>query len=196
MLAGASEAVEPLGDLIASCGEDQVSASHSHMPYRDVKRTLAGVEEPERVVVFLKSEFFRRPLPGAAVEELLHILKADRRPGERRELAFTPLRGAYDRMPPDATAYVHRGERFLLEHTVTLAGRASEGERVSALGWATTSWEAARPWGSGRVYPNFPDPDLDGWAEAYHGGNHGRLQAVKAAYDPENVFRFPQAVAL
>jgi FAD/FMN-containing dehydrogenase len=44
------------------------------------------------------------------------------------------------------------------------------------------------------VYPNFPDPELDDWARAYHGANLGRLRRVKATYDPENVFRFDQSV--
>jgi hypothetical protein len=34
------------------------------------------------------------------------------RAGQSRELDFTPLGGAYTRMPADATAYVHH-QRFL-----------------------------------------------------------------------------------
>ncbi|MGH2783043.1 MAG: BBE domain-containing protein [Thermoleophilaceae bacterium] len=44
------------------------------------------------------------------------------------------------------------------------------------------------------MYPNFPDPELEDWARAYHGANLDRLRRVKAAYDPENVFRFDQSV--
>jgi hypothetical protein len=44
------------------------------------------------------------------------------------------------------------------------------------------------------VYPNFPDPDLDDWAAAYHAGNYPRLVAVKNAYDPHRFFDFHQAI--
>ena len=60
--------------------------------------------------------------------------------------------------------------------------------------WLDRSWARAHAHASGRVYPNIPDPDLDDWATAYHGGNAERLRAVKRRYDPERLFRFPQAI--
>ena len=56
------------------------------------------------------------------------------------------------------------------------------------------SWALAHPWSSGRVYPNFPDPDLDDWPAAYHATNLDRLVRVKAAYDPDDVFRHSQSL--
>jgi hypothetical protein len=150
------------------------------MAFRDLKRSFAG---PGAHDARSRSEFFARPLPAAAISALLDELTAGPAPGGRRELNFTAMGGAYNRVAADATAFAHRGERFLLEHA---AGDDS--------GWVDRSWAIAHAHGSGRVYPNFPDPRLDGWAVAYHGGNLTRLTAVKHAYDPDRLFRFPQAI--
>lgn len=92
---------------------------------------------------------------AAAISALLDEVTGSNRRG-RRELNFTTMGGAYNRVAADATAFVHRGERFLLEH-------AADDRR-----WVDRSWAIAHPHGSGRVYPNFPGPQLDGWAAANH----------------------------
>src|SRR5918996_843627 len=50
------------------------------------------------------------------------------------------------------------------------------------------------PSGTGRVFPNFPDPDLKDWASAYFGTNLERLLSLKARYDPGNLLRFRQSL--
>jgi FAD/FMN-containing dehydrogenase len=108
-----------------------------------------------------------------------------------RELDFSPWGGAYNRVPVDATAFAHRAERFLLKHSVVLEpGAPTEAARC----WLDRSWELVHPYGSGGVYPNFPETGLDRWAEAYWGGNRERLLRVKATYDPDGLFRFPQSL--
>jgi Berberine and berberine like len=54
--------------------------------------------------------------------------------------------------------------------------------------------KSGEPSGSGGVYPNFPDPELQNWAHAYYGANYPRLLRVKAQYDPGNFFRFHQSL--
>src|SRR5579875_3279657 len=171
MLGPESDTAGLLGELARLAGARPASQHLASLPYRDLKRSLAGPDaaEPARPV-FSKSEFFGRPLPDRGVAELLDMFGQDRLPGQYRELNFTPMGGAYNRVPPSATAFVHRCERFLLEHAAT---------GPDAARWAQRSRAAVHPWASGRVYPNFPDPDLVNWAEAYHGGNHARLAEVK-----------------
>jgi FAD/FMN-containing dehydrogenase len=115
-------------------------------------------------------------------------------PGQSREVDFLPWGGAYNRVPADATAFVHRGERFLVQHLVEVGADAAPAERAAARDWLARSWALVHPWGSGGVYPNFPDPDLQDWAHAYHGTNYDRLRRVKAAYDPGGFFHFHQSL--
>ena len=50
------------------------------------------------------------------------------------------------------------------------------------------------------MYCNYPDGLLDGKAgapdfkDAYWASNLGRLQALKAQFDPDDVFTFPQSI--
>jgi len=157
------------------------------MPYRDLKRsldTLGSAEPAPPQPEISKSEFFRRPLTPSAIAGLLELFTADRPAGQRRELNFTPMGGAYNRVPEDATAFAHRHESFLLEHVAPVAD----------ADWVRRSWATAHPYGSGRVYPNFPDPDLPEPATAYHGPNYARLVRAKHRYDPLRLLHFPQSV--
>jgi len=60
----------------------------------------------------------------------------------------------------------------------------------------THSWELVHPFGSGRVFQNFADPELKDWAAAYYGENYQRLLTIKARYDPDDSFRFDQSLPL
>ena len=192
MLGPESDAVELLDGFVARVGTDPQSASHRHLPYRAAKQALVGLGAAEEAEpdqprpMFSKSEFFRRPLPAETIATLVRALGHGRGAGGSRELNFTPMGGAYNRVPADATAFAHRDERYLVEHVLVAD---SDGPTVGRQ-WVARSWDTAHLWGSGRVYPNFPDPDLADWADAYYGANHQRLLRVKRAYDPDNLLRF------
>jgi FAD/FMN-containing dehydrogenase len=204
VLDGDGDAAGLLGELVARVGADPMQASRRHLPHRAAKRYLEGlgsVEDRERSDpkpqpghLYTKSEFFRRPLPDDTVAALIEHLTQGLAPGQTREVDFLPWGGAYNRVPADATAFAHRGERFLVQHLVMVGADAAAAERGAARDWLTRSWALVDPWGSGGVYPNFPDPDLQDWAHAYHGTNYDRLRRVKAAYDPGRLFRFHQSL--
>jgi FAD/FMN-containing dehydrogenase len=198
-----SAARAALDEFVAGVGAAPTKANYAPGPYRDIKRYLAeyDISSGERRPVarepghsYSKSEFFRSELHADVIAELLAHFAGGRRQREARVLDFTPWAGAYNRVPAEATAFAHRAERFLLKQEVVVDAGASEAERQAARGWLSRSWALVHAWGSGGVYPNFPDPELEDWGRAYHGANLDRLRQVKATYDPENVFRFDQSV--
>ena len=197
MLGTASDARDLLDELVARVGVDPTSATFEHASYRQTKSYLAehgpGDDRPEGHP-YNKSEFFREPLPAEAVRTLVHNLSDGRRAGQSRELDFTPWAGAYNRVPAGATAFAHRDERFLLLQVAVVEPDAPAAEREAARDWLARSWSSLHPWGTGRVYPNFPDPDLEDWAFAYYGANLERLARIKANYDPDGFFHFHQSV--
>ncbi|MFI7673403.1 FAD-binding oxidoreductase [Actinophytocola sp. NPDC049390] len=141
-----------------------------------------------------KTEFFARALPAHAIADLVTHFAADRVFGEFRQVAFTPWRGAYGRVRPEDTAFVHRDADYLVKHTVILGPNGAARRGGEALDWLARSWQVIHPWGTGGAYPNFPDPALTDWMTAYHGANADRLRTVKEKYDPDGFFRFAQSI--
>ncbi|GAA3515470.1 FAD-binding oxidoreductase [Actinocatenispora rupis] len=177
--AATREALRGFTDLVGTAPAVELRAG---LPYHRLKATLADPRESPERAVRIRSEFFTRPMAGRTVAALLDGLGTPGATAPRR-LAFTAMGGAYDRVAPDATAFAHRGVRYLLEQV----GGPDDP-------WVDAAWATAHVDGSGRVYPNFPDPALDDGAVAYHGENRARLAAVKRAYDPDRFFDFPQAI--
>jgi FAD/FMN-containing dehydrogenase len=183
-LSGGERGAKALLDgVTAEVAVEPDEESYDHLPYHEAKRRLAerGPADDEGRL-YSKSEFFRDRLPAETVDALVRALDEERGPFESRELDFTPWGGAYNRPAPDASAFPHRDARFLLK----LSGPPE---------WLSRAYDAARPHSTGGAYVNFPDPDLPDWETAYYGANYGRLQDVKARYDPDGVFTFPQAIS-
>ena len=204
-----SEATGLLAELVDRSGADPTSASIEQMTFSEMRRFWAHLGEAEAAngdnlqpqaeqqpYLFAKSEFFGQPLPAEAIQALVENFTLRRVPGETRELDFMPWGGAYNRVRPEATAFVHRNELFQVKHSVTVDPECSTGEKADALRWVSRSWALVHPWGSRRVFQNFIDPDLKEWEEAYYGTNYDRLVRVKARYDPNGFFRFHQSIPI
>jgi FAD/FMN-containing dehydrogenase len=169
-----------VGDQLAGLGVEPAEMEHAARTHREAKAHLARagatngrVAEIADGHAYSRSAFFSRAVPGPA---LAAALLEDRRPGEVRELDFSPWAGAYTRRPAGATAFVHRDARFLLKQSATVAGG-----QVS--GWLERSAAVVRPHSTGGVYPNFPEAGLEDLGPAYYGTNAPRLQAIARRYD-------------
>ena len=90
------------------------------------------------------------------------------------------------RVPGDATAFPQRASHLTMNVHTRWDDPAKD---AACIGWARDLFAKAAPYAVGSVYVNFiPGDEPDRIAAAY-GGNMPRLRAVKAKYDPANLFR-------
>ncbi len=103
------------------------------------------------------------------------------------------LAGALNERSPDDGAVGNRDAAFLTAFAASWPPVDPRGG--DHVAWARDSWAAIRPFSTGN-YVNFQvaDDDAARTAAAY-GGNYERLRKVKAAYDPDNLFRVNRNVA-
>src|SRR5262245_2316371 len=124
-------------------------------------------------------------------DEVIDVVEehAHRATSPRSYAAMFHMGGAVARVPRDATAYADRD----VAHNIVIdaAWLPDEDETVgpSETAWARAFLQALEPHRAG-VYVNFLDVDDDTSRvrEAYGDDTYRRLAAVKAEYDPENVF--------
>ncbi len=178
--------------ILDQAGPAPSTSEIDELVYQRAKPSLSGLgAEPatdEPRIERSRSEFFRTSLPTYTLAVLLDRFTEQRAHGVYRELNFTPWGGAYIRKNEGDTAFAHRNSRFLIEHLQ----HTPEGVDDD---WANESWQVTHPYSDeGRVYPNFPDPDLDDPLTAYHGANLERLRTIKRRYDPDRFFDFPQGL--
>jgi FAD/FMN-containing dehydrogenase len=105
------------------------------------------------------------------------------------QMAVAQLRvlgGAMARVPTDATAFAHRARRIMV-NVAALYARPDEAAQHTA--WANDFAETLRQ-GDSAAYVNFlGDEGALRIRAAYPGATWERLRAIKARYDPTNLFR-------
>jgi FAD/FMN-containing dehydrogenase len=96
--------------------------------------------------------------------------------------------GAISRVPSSATAFADRAAPMLVNPEANWHHAADDDLHI---GWVRETLRVLRPWSSTSSYLNFPGL-LEGGVDqvrAAFGSNYERLAAIKARYDPGNVFR-------
>lgn len=152
------------------------------MPYA-AQQALFKEGFPPHILNYWKGDTVREIGDGLIDTVVSHFEKA---PSPRSAVLWFPLDGAAGRVPPDATAYPHRGLVHLGFYS--LWTEASENE--PNIAWAREGSEAIRPFSAGGVYVNELGMDeSDDRIRGAYGSNYARLAQLKAKYDPQNLFR-------
>ncbi|MBM2853318.1 MAG: 6-hydroxy-D-nicotine oxidase [Steroidobacteraceae bacterium] len=114
------------------------------------------------------------------------IIDAFRRMPDWYMLFFDHGGGAYRRVASDATAFPNRETLFLLGTVAVWPNKDGIDENLAKM---RANWHELEPLTRG-FYTNLTDPDttMAGYRDNY-GANFERLVALKAKYDPMNLFR-------
>jgi Berberine and berberine like len=135
------------------------------------------------------SDYASRPVPAAGIRTMTQWIARRQTSGAVGALVLDAYGGAINRVAPGATAFAHRSMLYSMQY---YAG----GGDPASLRWVSQFKTAMRPYVNGAAYVNYIDPDQPNWASAYYGANYARLQSIKKAHDPKNLFRFAQSIRL
>jgi FAD/FMN-containing dehydrogenase len=125
-------------------------------------------------------------LPDEAIDVIADF--GARRPSPLTDIVVWHQGGAMSRVGETETAYGGRDAAFLV------TGEASwddPGLNDEAIAWGRAFWDAMGRHSTGGLYLNFAGlgEEKEALVKAGYGGNYERLAALKAKYDPTNLFR-------
>ncbi|ALO98799.1 FAD-linked oxidase [Streptomyces hygroscopicus subsp. limoneus] len=123
---------------------------------------------------------------GEAVDALVRLIR--NAPGHLSQIVLEEFRGEITRIAPDATPIGFRQARFNVMITAQWQDEADDEKNMQ---WTRDVHDVLAPWSAGGGYVNYMPREStpDDLRHAYGDANFRRLQKVKAAYDPENLFR-------
>ena len=163
---------EPLADLIVV--KDYVA-----------QQTLLDATQPKGMHYYWKSEF----VPGLS-DELFAAYNAQfvglKAPAN--QMVLFQIAGELNDHPEDDGAMGNREAAFacVIQSMWSAESEAGDANRE----WVRNAWQAVKPFSTGGNYVNFQTEDegQERTLESYR-DNYGRLEAIKAKYDPANLFR-------
>jgi FAD/FMN-containing dehydrogenase len=172
-------------DPIRSYG-DPVADAIGVEPYAEFQQAFDPLLEPG-ARNYWKSHNFTE-LTDEAIDTAIEY--AADLPTDLSEIFFGQLGGAMTRVDRDATAFPHRDTRYAMNVHTRWEDPGMDEECVA---WAREFHEAMAAHATGGVYVNFVS-EREGQESAAYGENYARLAALKAAYDPDNLFHVNQNV--
>ncbi len=173
----ARDAIAPLGspppmfDNVGPAYYSQLQALYPYMPF-GLRNYWTGrfIEElSDDLIDFMVEHFSRAPKVGYG------------------GILFEPLHGAVSGVHPSETAFAFRSARFNVSPMAVWEDPGADDEEIA---WATSARDRLQPLSKGGYLNYATDDAAETVEDAFGRENFLRLQAVKATWDPDNVFRF------
>ncbi|MCX4782695.1 FAD-binding oxidoreductase [Streptomyces sp. NBC_01264] len=157
------------------------------MPYPALNSAFDALVPPG-LQHYWKANFVTE-LTDEAIEA--HLVHGPRVPAVNSTVHIYPINGACHRVAPDATAFAYRDASFA---TVIAGMWPDPADNEANTAWVRDYYEATAPHSEEGGYVNFMADDDQDRIRANYKGNYDRLAAVKATYDPGNLFHLNQNI--
>jgi FAD/FMN-containing dehydrogenase len=132
---------------------------------------------------------FVKEIPDQAVD--LHLKYAEQLPTGHSTMHLYPINGAAQRVGKNETAWSFRDANFA---QVIVGVDPDPVNNSRMIQWAQDYWTALHPFSAGGAYVNMMMEEGEDRVKAAYRDNYERLSAVKAKYDPHNLFRINQNI--
>ena len=170
-LAPLREVAEPIADL------------YGEIPYAALN---SMIDDPPGKRNYWTAEYLD-DFPDEALDAF--VAYGEEMPLSFTQLLFVPWGGEVARRTD--TPLAKRDAKWVLHPFCVWEGAERDDEHVS---WGRACREIFAPWANGGVYLNFVGDEGEDRVRAAFGEAYDRLAAVKAQYDPENLFRGNQNI--
>jgi FAD/FMN-containing dehydrogenase len=152
-------------------------------PYTQMQ-SLLDATQPKGRRYYWKSNYLAEVTPPCIALAVEH---AARIPSPHSAIVFFQLQGALGELPADHCPAGNRDTAFVLNITSSWEKVADDAVNQR---WARDCFAAMAPYSTGGTYINFlTEEEVGDRIQAAYGPNLARLAKVKAAWDPQNVFR-------
>jgi FAD/FMN-containing dehydrogenase len=165
------DVAEPLADL------------YGPIPYVELQ---SMIDDPPGKRNWWTAEYLDE-LPDEALDTL--VAYSERMPLSFTQMLVIPWGGEVSRR--SASPLAKREAAYVVHPFCVWDGADRDEQHIS---WGRAGRDVLAPWKSGGVYLNFVGDEGDDRVRAAFGEHYDRLAAVKADYDPENLFRGNQNI--
>jgi hypothetical protein len=151
---------------------------------------ILGASYPPSEMFQSTGRFVNTEYDSCEISRIVSLLDCRAEGLELIELGLYALGGRISEVPSNATAYFYRDAQYILGMQAVWTD-----PRYAGVGraWVAEAFDTIAPLTVGS-FVNFPYDCIPDYEKAYYGGNLPRLRAVKVAYDPQDVFHYPQSI--
>ena len=160
--------------------------------YSDINgAVLEGIPDvPPDVKFYGRSAYISRSLSVNDYSNILSFFKTV--PNNYGMLDLEGYGGVINQYPVEKSAFIHR-DVIMDFYTILFFDKASNDQEKNRE-WMIKFYGFLEQYTNGHSYQNYPNRDQTEYRWAYWGSYYNQLVDIKAKYDPNNFFNFPQSI--